>query len=695
MPKSKDKTKGAKKRRKSPTSAEVNTTESDGCNSNSGAKKKNLQKRSSIEGVDKSRKLQERLKRPRASRSSMAASIKEPKLCGNGIPMPSLSELEKMYEDSDGNDNPPVIKPLIIPDRSLNVETKPDTMIKDQITKIFSPNSLKKIASTVLNMISNAAEDDCPPSPIIPQKRPNRSGIPFIVGCKDRKQVPWAPKTSFCKGSPKYGVEPQDVEECKGENVGPHYANISKSIFNAQSEEIAERLKELERLESLGTNLATTTQSAACSGSPDSNKTVPYDFPDSPKSGPRSFSPLPSTSKDRETILKNDHLFNQSLKCESIHSNSSQEDVEIVEVPCETIIIDDTAPDKPKPEPMDVDIDPVDLDDDCCVIIESESNIKPKQISDSPIEINDEIYSSLDLTQGYDDNEVCEIIDVDNVISENRALLDKYRRESNLDSVILVEPNSTAINENTQNQETSNTNAFKELKFIQSYSNAPVLARVENTNSRNDIGDVVTDFFRRTEGNDRGANPTLGGNSTETEIIRTDMPSLDSNTTSNNSIDRILSWLLGLSGIITDSKIKRKPSKCQTNRELVQSNRLSSESNVESRLEPRPRTSTEVCDILTQALASANQEHTKHQQQRREPSPQQCSLQQELIDKAPKGLGDCPICMDNLSNNAIASTLCGHIFCMSCIQTAIKANGKRCPTCRKALKGVGYHQLFL
>lgn len=681
MPKSKDKTKGAKKRRQSPTGAEVNTAESDGCNSNSGAKKKKLQKRSSIEGIDKSRQLQERLKKPRASRSSIAARNKEPKLCGNGIPMPSLAELERMYEDSDGNDPPLEIKPLTTPETSVNLETKPET--EEQSTKLLSPTSLKKIASTVLDVISKTTENGCPASPIIPQKKPNKSGIPFIVGCKDRQQVPWAPKTSFCKGSPKYGVESQDKEECKGENIGPHYANISKSIFNAQSEEIAERLKELERVESL----LPITQCTAPSGSPDSNKTVPYDFPDSPKSGPRSFSPLPSTSKDRETILKNDKLFNQSLKCESVHSDSSQEDVEIVEVPCETIIIDDTAPDRPKPIPMDVDIDPVDLDDDCCVIEESESNIKPKQISNSPIEINDEIYGTLDLTQGYDDAEVCEIIDVEDVISENRALLDKYRRESDLDSVIVIEPNTTAIKQNTPYQKASIANAFKEPNKSDSIGLAPaavenaisqpsVMSSTQAVENRNNIGDVVTSFFRRTEG--RSPNVTLGGDehgtSPKTDVIRTNLPHSHCST-SNNNVDKILSWLAKVSTVITDLTMNTKPSKKQTNKEQCTTCNHS--------MEDRPWTNTNV------------HRHTNHQQQRQNSSPQQCSLQQQLIDKAPKGLGDCPICMDSLTSNAIASTLCGHIFCMTCIKTAIKANGKRCPTCRKALKGVGYHQLFL
>ncbi|KAI8429593.1 hypothetical protein MSG28_000195, partial [Choristoneura fumiferana] len=58
-------------------------------------------------------------------------------------------------------------------------------------------------------------------------------------------------------------------------------------------------------------------------------------------------------------------------------------------------------------------------------------------------------------------------------------------------------------------------------------------------------------------------------------------------------------------------------------------------------------------------------------------------------------LGDCPICMENLARGSIASTTCGHVFCLDCIKTCLRTNGKKCPTCRKTLKGVGYHLIFL
>ncbi|CAK1599505.1 unnamed protein product [Parnassius mnemosyne] len=58
-------------------------------------------------------------------------------------------------------------------------------------------------------------------------------------------------------------------------------------------------------------------------------------------------------------------------------------------------------------------------------------------------------------------------------------------------------------------------------------------------------------------------------------------------------------------------------------------------------------------------------------------------------------LGNCPICMHNLANRFAVSTFCGHIFCMECIETAINANGHKCPTCTKDLIDPEYHFIFL
>ncbi|KAF9421548.1 hypothetical protein HW555_002481 [Spodoptera exigua] len=57
--------------------------------------------------------------------------------------------------------------------------------------------------------------------------------------------------------------------------------------------------------------------------------------------------------------------------------------------------------------------------------------------------------------------------------------------------------------------------------------------------------------------------------------------------------------------------------------------------------------------------------------------------------------GTCPICLDELGDEPMASTICGHVFCIDCIHKYLKHEPK-CPTCRKDLKGSKvYHPLYL
>ncbi|OWF38419.1 E3 ubiquitin-protein ligase RNF4-like [Mizuhopecten yessoensis] len=59
----------------------------------------------------------------------------------------------------------------------------------------------------------------------------------------------------------------------------------------------------------------------------------------------------------------------------------------------------------------------------------------------------------------------------------------------------------------------------------------------------------------------------------------------------------------------------------------------------------------------------------------------------------------CPICLDSAeritrNGNRLSSTVCGHIFCELCIQSAIRAQ-KCCPTCRKKLTLKQIHPIFI
>lgn len=56
---------------------------------------------------------------------------------------------------------------------------------------------------------------------------------------------------------------------------------------------------------------------------------------------------------------------------------------------------------------------------------------------------------------------------------------------------------------------------------------------------------------------------------------------------------------------------------------------------------------------------------------------------------------ECAICLESLVDSAQrVATICGHLFCKSCITLAIKTTHK-CPTCRKKLTLKSIHPIYL
>lgn len=52
----------------------------------------------------------------------------------------------------------------------------------------------------------------------------------------------------------------------------------------------------------------------------------------------------------------------------------------------------------------------------------------------------------------------------------------------------------------------------------------------------------------------------------------------------------------------------------------------------------------------------------------------------------------CSICMEELVE--AASTICGHIFCVTCTKSFIRIQ-KKCPTCRRKLNMRNFHRVYL
>lgn len=408
------------------------------------------------DGIAKSKQLIQRLNNSKSSSggSKSRSGNDEVRLCGNGKPMPSLAELEKMFEDSDNDEETKVQQP----------ESKRPTSTEPVAPQLTSPKTINKIADRLLDFISNLTEppisldDDGPPPPIIKPKKRKKTEIPYIVGCKERPYVPFNPNTSFCKGDEEYGVDPNNCDDeddlPKKRAKRTKRVNLSKSIFNATSDEIAARLKELDDSDT----------------SADSNKTVAYEYYTPNQSRTRSFSPLPSTSKDNETFVKNDQLFNESLISENASTSYMEDDVQIVETPCETIVINDTLASNKSiiinEDPSLIDITEK-MDDTSAGRFNSNKNIEITSKSDddsveivtakpakspSPIPVEEYYSISCALKENtppsHDD--VCEIIDIDDIIAENSKIIKKYsQRDINTVTSVDMSNSIISVNDNT------------------------------------------------------------------------------------------------------------------------------------------------------------------------------------------------------------------------------------------------------
>nr|XP_034830531.1 uncharacterized protein LOC117987607 [Maniola hyperantus] len=202
-----------------------------------------------------------------------------------GKPMPPLSELEKMYEGSD-EDMPETTAVATLED--IKPPEENSTLVSNGT---ITPTTAKKYADEILKILSGQDA----PQPIIPMKKYKKPEVPYIVGCTERERIPENPNCNVFKGDD-YGITSktnafnEDEDEYCGDTPG-FYINgysLSKSIFNAHANEIASKLLSNENNPIIGSS--------------DSEDTMIYEL-HFPKCR---FSPVPSTSKDCETISIND-----------------------------------------------------------------------------------------------------------------------------------------------------------------------------------------------------------------------------------------------------------------------------------------------------------------------------------------------------------------------------------------------------
>ncbi|XP_022822498.1 E3 ubiquitin-protein ligase BRE1-like isoform X2 [Spodoptera litura] len=507
------------------------------------------------------------------------------------------------------------------------------------------------------------------------------------------------------------GADPEEEEPKSKKAKKSMIKSYSKSTFNALSDEISKKLTENE-----------SGNVSDCSS--DSNKTIEYDVtPYTPYQPlkPRPFSPLPSTSRDRETFIKNDELFNESLKAidameqsspltEKATENSnvkleettpaqqsSQNEVEIIDIPYDTIVIDENSDtfsqNKIKNEVEDSDLiqilEPQAIkvpkdeqtvsnltNDDDCIIITSET---VNEDSRETIIIEDE-YSCINEPYPLNDDEPYDVINIDDILNENKSILSKWKNKTELNKIttVIEVPDdyrntrmsmTTTVTDSTNNhQSNSHTNQNESVVIVDSQSPQTITedSQIQST---------------RLQQNEQ-TQQTL---SEPVEIIQ-EVPQPQESVFRN----------------ILDDFFRQRTRKGKTGRP---NNTQQLERIFESFINTVPSSNNSnqigTLNIVDSHTATNNFPIQESRQRAPEavstPPQQTTSTPQQPSPEPKRSLGDCPICLDSLTSNGIASTLCGHVFCVDCIKTAIRQNGKKCPTCRKALKGPngGYHLLYL
>ncbi|XP_039745103.1 probable E3 ubiquitin-protein ligase bre1 [Pararge aegeria] len=597
------------------------------------------------DGIEMSRQLLRSMREPRsrANRSSGKKKAVEP-VYGKQH-MPPLSELEKMFEESDDE----LAETTPVDSKAPTLNDAVDVSSSDVIISptSISPTIVKKYADKILQILNSNEE----PPPIIPVKKFKKSGVPYIVNCTERPKVLENKNCNVFKGDD-YGITSKtnafNIEENCTEKSGFNCSvySLSNSIFNTQANEIASKLL--------------STDNKLINGGSDSDDTVVYEL----NSAESRFSPQPSTSKDSKTILKNEKKFNESFvawnksfdevdlsmeqnKVASVQDGLVSIDVEmnepidsekanidtklslksgvyhginnIIEQPSETIEIDDDDDDeiytiddkntynkdvctgktfnKILNNNPDIEIQTV---NEICEIIDatsfkSNNNVNKKfnesiYINNSPIIVVDDpqVIAEIDLTN------------INDVISENKSMIDKYSKQNPFNTVSIVEADVPSINT------VENTSIHKNVLNKQFRSEGNQKNVIPNTKKdiANELQQIMKKFFDNIE-----------------NIV---IPH-------NHAINSLSSY-------------ERILPQCNLNKSV---NSLPSINNLSKNVESP-------CDPL-----------------------------------------HCPICLDNLSQETVASTNCGHLFCILCITKALKSKPKRCPTCRKKLTGAGYHHIFM
>ncbi|XP_047543644.1 probable E3 ubiquitin-protein ligase bre1 [Vanessa atalanta] len=364
---------------------------------------------------------------------------------------------------------------------------------------------------------------------------------------------------------------------------------------------------------------------------------------------PHDFCPIPSTSKDDETILKNEERFKEYISL-CISNRKATHSPEIKKECCEPMITDET---------------------------DTQQLIEKKESEDDDTntpKINcPTLIDTIDLSY------------VDDVIAENDSILNRIRnrhsRIGKLIEVLKTEPEDiTAVLNNSSNNE--------------------VTVPVNDGTTKMELSDLSTPPSRINEVSYSIENIDTSQNNPHTNY---DMPQ-ESSIEQTNSLSRDIELHIPNSGVTNESVQLQSQmlNVLPINIPVDQiTNSISQSSNSQiSNSDENFITNDNVtitCNCSQQRrIKSLSQTSNTVSPSEKESSNQNSEQNVNQEEKKTSFISArCPICMESLAEKVIASTLCGHLFCMPCIKAALKYPPKKCPTCRQKITGIGYHQIFL
>ncbi|XP_046970083.1 probable E3 ubiquitin-protein ligase bre1 [Vanessa cardui] len=354
---------------------------------------------------------------------------------------------------------------------------------------------------------------------------------------------------------------------------------------------------------------------------------------------PHDFCPIPSTSKDDETILKNEERFKEYMSlCTS--NRKATVSPEIKKEHCEPMVTDDTNAQQLTEKMENKDEDTNTSKINCPIVIDT-----------------------IDLS--------C----VDDVIAENDSILNRIRnRQSRIGKLI----------------EVLKTEPEDVTPVLNNSSNNAITVPVNDRTTKMELSDLspphatideVPHSIQNIEIIQNVPHPSQESSVEQTNSLSRDVEILipNSGMTNNNEQDLLQTQILNVLPINMPVDQPTSPTSLSYDTQISNSNEsviiINDNVNV-------------TCNC-SQNIRNKSLSQTSNTDQSSEQNVNQEEKKTSFISAR------CPICMESLAEKVIASTLCGHLFCMSCIKAALKYPPKKCPTCRQKITGIGYHQIFL